>query len=243
MVAALTRTADIIDRVSSLYRRGKPERQFVDLNEVVREMSVLLADKATRSAVSIRTDLDPVLPASTADRVQLQQVLMNLMLNGVEAMQDKGGELTVASKSTEDGQLLISVSDTGIGFSSDAASAFSTRSSPRNHKAPVWDCPSAADHRGAWRPFVGELHHGTGGDLSVHTARRGDGILSGEHLAQGRSSKRLAEEFRALQAIPPRQFDRLGNADPHARDDLRLCRRAHTARSAARRAAGRYARW
>ncbi|SHH23992.1 hybrid sensor histidine kinase/response regulator [Bradyrhizobium erythrophlei] len=121
MVAALTRTADIIDRVSSLYRRGKPERELVDLNEVVREMSVLLADKATRSAVSIRTDLDPALPASTADRVQLQQVLMNLMLNGVEAMQDKGGELTVASKRTEDGQLLISVSDTGIGFSSDAA--------------------------------------------------------------------------------------------------------------------------
>ncbi len=121
MVAALTRTADIIDRVSSLYRRGKPERELVDLNEVVREMSVLLADKATRGAVSIRTDLDPALPASTADRVQLQQVLMNLMLNGVEAMQDKGGELTVASKRIEDGQLLISVSDTGIGFSSDAA--------------------------------------------------------------------------------------------------------------------------
>ncbi len=121
MVAALTRTADIIDRVSSLYRRGKPERELVDLNEIVREMSALLADKATRGAVSIRTDLDPALPASTADRVQLQQVLMNLMLNGVEAMQDKGGELTVASKRTEDGQLLISVSDTGIGFSSDAA--------------------------------------------------------------------------------------------------------------------------
>jgi PAS domain S-box-containing protein len=121
MVAALTRAAGIIDHVSSLYRRGTPERELVDLNEVVREMSVLLVDKAARSAVSIRTELDPALPATTADRVQLQQVLMNLMLNGVEAMQDKGGELTVASKRTEDGQLLISVSDTGIGFSSDAA--------------------------------------------------------------------------------------------------------------------------
>jgi PAS domain S-box-containing protein len=120
-VAALTRTAGIIDRVSSLYKRGKPERELIDLNEIVREMSVLLFDKANRSAVSIRTDLDPALPASTADRVQLQQVLMNLMLNGVEAMQDRGGELTVASKRTEDGQLLISVSDTGIGLSSDAA--------------------------------------------------------------------------------------------------------------------------
>jgi signal transduction histidine kinase len=121
MVAALTRTTGIIDRVSSLYRRGKPERELIDLNEIVREMSVLLFDKASRSGVSIRTDLDPALPASTADRVQLQQVLMNLMLNGVEAMQDRGGELTVASTRTEDGQLLISVRDTGIGLSIDAA--------------------------------------------------------------------------------------------------------------------------
>jgi signal transduction histidine kinase len=51
-----------------------------------------------------------------ADRVQLQQVLMNLLLNGIEAMKDMGGELTVTSKRTEDGQLLISVSDSGIGL-------------------------------------------------------------------------------------------------------------------------------
>jgi signal transduction histidine kinase len=121
MAAAVMRAGGIIDRVSSLYRRGTPERELVDLNEIVREMSVLLGDTAGRNAVSIRTDLDPELPATTADRVQLQQVLMNLMLNGIEAMQDKGGELTVASNRTEDGQLWISVSDTGIGLSIDEA--------------------------------------------------------------------------------------------------------------------------
>jgi signal transduction histidine kinase/CheY-like chemotaxis protein len=120
-VAAVTRAGGIIDRVSSLYRRGTPERELVDLNEIVREMSVLLGDTANRNAVSIRTELDPGLPPTTADRVQLQQVLMNLMLNGIEAMQDTVGELTVASKTTEDGQLLISVSDTGIGLSIDEA--------------------------------------------------------------------------------------------------------------------------
>jgi signal transduction histidine kinase/CheY-like chemotaxis protein len=120
-VAAVTRAGGIIDRVSSLYRRGTPERELVDLNEIVREMSVLLGDTANRNAVSIRTELDPGLPPTTADRVQLQQVLMNLMLNGIEAMQDTVGELTVASKRTEDGQLLISVSDTGIGLSIDEA--------------------------------------------------------------------------------------------------------------------------
>ena len=117
MVANVTRAGGIIDRVSSLYRRGTPERGSVDLNEIVREMGVLLGDMANRNAVSIRTDLDPELPPTTADRVQLQQVLMNLMLNGIEAMQDRGGELTVASKRTADGQLLMSVSDTGIGLS------------------------------------------------------------------------------------------------------------------------------
>jgi signal transduction histidine kinase len=121
MVAAVVRAGGIIDRVSSLYRRGTPDRELVDLNEIVREMSLLVGDTAHRNAVSIRTDLDPELPTTTADRVQLQQVLMNLMLNGIEAMQDTGGEMTVASKRTEDGQLLISVSDMGIGLSIDGA--------------------------------------------------------------------------------------------------------------------------
>ena len=119
MVAAVTRAGSIIDRVSSLYRRGAPERELVDLNGIVREMSLLLSDTANWNAVSIRTDLDPELPKTTADRIQLQQVLMNLMLNGIEAMQGARGELIVASKRTEDGQLLISVSDTGIGLSID----------------------------------------------------------------------------------------------------------------------------
>jgi signal transduction histidine kinase len=118
MVDAMVRAGGIIDRVSSLYMRGTPKRELVDLNEIVREISVLLGDTASRNAVSIRIDLDPELPAMTADRVQLQQVLMNLMLNGIEAMQGMRGELTVASQRTEDGQVLISVSDAGVGLSS-----------------------------------------------------------------------------------------------------------------------------
>jgi signal transduction histidine kinase/CheY-like chemotaxis protein len=121
MVADVRRAGGIIDRVSSLYRRGTPKRELVDLNEIIREMNVLLGDTANRNAVSIRTGLDPALPTTLADRVQLQQVLMNLMLNGIEAMQDSCGELSIASKRTEDGELFISVSDTGIGLSIDEA--------------------------------------------------------------------------------------------------------------------------
>jgi signal transduction histidine kinase len=79
-------------------------------------MVVLLLDAASRYSVSIRTNLDAALPMTKADRVQLQQVLMNLMLNGIEAMKDESGELSVTSKRTENGQLLISVSDSGIGL-------------------------------------------------------------------------------------------------------------------------------
>jgi signal transduction histidine kinase len=116
MAAAATRAAGIIDRIRSLYGRGTPEREVVDLNEIVREMTVLLRDTANRHSISIRTELDLGLPRTTADRVQLQQVLMNLMLNGIEAMREAGGHLTIASKRTEDGQLLVSVADSGIGL-------------------------------------------------------------------------------------------------------------------------------
>jgi PAS domain S-box-containing protein len=116
IVSDLARVADIIERNRSLYRRGTPQSEPIDLNEIIRQMVVLLHDAANRQSISIRTDLDAALPTTTADHVQLQQVLMNLMLNGIEAMQDESGELSVTSTRTEDGQLLISVSDSGKGL-------------------------------------------------------------------------------------------------------------------------------
>jgi PAS domain S-box-containing protein len=117
-IADATRAADIIDRVRSLYRQETPKRELVDLNETIQDMAVLLNDTANRNSVSIRTTLDPELPTAAADRVQLQQVLLNLMLNGIEAMQT-GGELTVMSKKSGDRQLLISVNDSGVGLPDD----------------------------------------------------------------------------------------------------------------------------
>jgi PAS domain S-box-containing protein len=116
MLAAVMRASSIIDGIDSLYRRSTPERELLDLNEIVQEMTVLLRDAADRKSISIRTELDMGLPRTTAHRVQLQQVLMNLMLNGIEAMQDTGGELIIGSKRTEHDQLLVSVSDSGTGL-------------------------------------------------------------------------------------------------------------------------------
>jgi PAS domain S-box-containing protein len=116
MINDATRAAEVIDRVRSLYRRDTSDRELLDINEIIREMSVLLHDKANRTSISIRTELDSRLPLITADRVQLRQVLMNLVLNAIEAMKDANGELTITSKRTAESQLLVSVSDSGIGL-------------------------------------------------------------------------------------------------------------------------------
>jgi len=117
-----TRAAEIIDRMRSFYKKGAPpEYELVDVNELVAEMLVLLRSEANRYSIYMRTQLATELPRVMADRVQLQQVLMNLMLNGIEAMKDTAGELTIKSELDEDGQLLISVSDTGVGLPAEKA--------------------------------------------------------------------------------------------------------------------------
>jgi len=121
LATSLKRATDIVDRNHSLYRQGSPQRELVDLNDVVRHMVTLLRDTANRNSISIVTELDPQLAKTTADRVQLQQVLMNLMLNGIEAMKGASGALTITSKRSEDGHLMVSVSDSGIGLPADGA--------------------------------------------------------------------------------------------------------------------------
>jgi PAS domain S-box-containing protein len=113
-----TRAAEIISRIRLLFKKGTAERELVDVNEVIREMIVLLRDEATQYSISFRTELGVDPPQVMGDRVHLQQVFMNLMLNGIEAMKDMDspGELTIRLQQAENGQLLISVSDTGVGL-------------------------------------------------------------------------------------------------------------------------------
>ena len=112
------RASEIIDRVRLLFKKGTPQRELVDVNEVAREMIVLLGDEASRHSISIRIELAEDLPRVIGDRVQLQQVLMNLIVNGVEAMYDVDGprELTIKSQPAENNGLLLSVSDNGMGL-------------------------------------------------------------------------------------------------------------------------------
>jgi len=110
------RAADVINRLRSFYKKGAPpEREIVDVKEIIQEMIVLLSDEAVRHSITIHSEIDAETPNILADRVQLQQVFMNLMLNAIEAMKNTGGELTIRS-GLNSGQLIISVSDTGVGL-------------------------------------------------------------------------------------------------------------------------------
>src|SRR5467141_3284928 len=113
-----TRAADIISRIRLLFNKGTPQREWLDVNEVIREIIVLLDGELARYAIAVRPELAADLPQVMGDRVQLQQVMMNLISNGIDAMKDLDGsrELALNSRQTESEQLLVTVRDTGKGL-------------------------------------------------------------------------------------------------------------------------------
>jgi PAS domain S-box-containing protein len=114
------RAGEIIRRIRLPFKKGMPQREPVDINEVVREMIVLLRGETTRHLISVRTELAEDLPRVIGDRIQLQQVLMNLIMNSIDAMKGVDGsrDLAIKSQPSENEHLMVSVSDTGIGLPS-----------------------------------------------------------------------------------------------------------------------------
>ena len=108
----------IIERIRLLFKKGTPQLEWVDVNEVIREMIVLLHGEVTRFSISVRMELARDLPYVVGDRVQLQQVMMNLITNSIDAMKEADGtrELAIKSGRAEDDQLAVCVSDTGVGL-------------------------------------------------------------------------------------------------------------------------------
>jgi C4-dicarboxylate-specific signal transduction histidine kinase len=113
-----TRAGEIISRIRLLFKKGAPERELVHINEVIREMIVLLRSEAMRYSISVQTELAADLPQVIGDHVQLQQVMMNLMINSIDAMKDVDGtrEIAIKSQRAENEQLQVCVSDTGAGL-------------------------------------------------------------------------------------------------------------------------------
>jgi NO-binding membrane sensor protein with MHYT domain/signal transduction histidine kinase len=113
-----TRAGEITSRIRLLFKKSTPERELVDVNGVIREMIVLLRGEAMRYNISFRTELAEDLPQFMGDRVQLQQVMMNLIINSIDAMKDVDGrrEVDIESQRAENEHILVSVSDTGVGL-------------------------------------------------------------------------------------------------------------------------------
>jgi signal transduction histidine kinase len=112
------RAADIINRIRSISKKGESKRQLADVNELILEMIALLRSETKRYSISVRTELNAELPKVMADSVQVQQVLMNLIMNGIDAMKDvdQEREITIRSQWADNRMLMISVSDTGVGL-------------------------------------------------------------------------------------------------------------------------------
>ena len=157
------RASEIINRIHSFFKKGSAERKSVDVDDVIREMIVLLGNELTRNSISVRAELAADLPHVMADRVQLQQVVMNLVMNSIAAMKDVDGkrELAIRAQQAEDQQVMVCVSDTGVGLPPQQAdkvfNAFFTtkpegtgmglsisRSIVEMHGGPADNCPCGA---------------------------------------------------------------------------------------------------
>jgi PAS domain S-box-containing protein len=118
------RAAEVIRRVRSLVKNAGPQKEPLDINNVIDDVMALVQRELAAREVRWRTELAPALPIVLADQVQLQQVIINLVMNGVEAMQsisDRPHELVIRSYQDEAGRVRVDVIDSGVGISADSA--------------------------------------------------------------------------------------------------------------------------
>lgn len=116
-IQGATRAAEVIARIRSLIYKGAPQRVPVRLNAVIAETVTLISSQAERNAVAIATELDPNLPEVIGDRIQMQQVILNLTMNGIEALSGVEGrqrQLTIRTEGFEK-HVRVVVSDNGVG--------------------------------------------------------------------------------------------------------------------------------
>jgi len=102
-----------------MFTKGTPERQPVLINQLIREVGVLIEGAALRNQVALQAELDAGLPITLGDRIQLQQVIVNLILNGIQAMADVADRprlLAVRSQISNSGDILVAVRDCGVGI-------------------------------------------------------------------------------------------------------------------------------
>jgi C4-dicarboxylate-specific signal transduction histidine kinase len=114
-----TRASEVVRHIRAMFTKAAPERSPVQVNDLIREMGTLIEGAALRTQVLVQTELSDDLPATTGDRVQLQQVIVNLMLNGIEAMSevaDRPRRLEIRTQMQSSDEVLVAVRDSGVGI-------------------------------------------------------------------------------------------------------------------------------
>jgi C4-dicarboxylate-specific signal transduction histidine kinase len=114
------RGSDVVDRIGSLIKKAPPRKEFVDLNAAILEVTALTRSEAVKTGVTVDTRLAGELPRIRCDRVQLQQVLLNLIINAIQSMrgvEDGNRELHISTESIEPEGVRVEVQDTGPGLS------------------------------------------------------------------------------------------------------------------------------
>jgi C4-dicarboxylate-specific signal transduction histidine kinase len=114
-----TRASEVVRHIRAMFTKAAPERTEVQVNDLIRQVSVLIEGAALRNQVAVETELGDDLPTTMGDHVQLQQVIVNLMLNGIEAMSevtDRPRRLVIRSTMPNPDEVLVAVRDSGVGI-------------------------------------------------------------------------------------------------------------------------------
>ena len=122
IILAAKRGSEVIGRIRALVKKTKAQKTSLDISEVAEEVAALVQGEARKHGVSLRTELAPALPPIEGDRVQLQQVILNLLMNGIEAsegVKDRPRELMIRSQLYSSDSVLVAVQDAGVGFDPD----------------------------------------------------------------------------------------------------------------------------
>jgi C4-dicarboxylate-specific signal transduction histidine kinase len=121
VIAEGHRASEIIGRIRALAKKTPPQKDWLDVNETIQEGIALARSEIQRSSVALETQLSKHVPVVLADRIQLQQVILNLMMNAIEAMNtvtDRPREMVIRSSAQESDKVLVAVQDSGIGIDS-----------------------------------------------------------------------------------------------------------------------------
>jgi C4-dicarboxylate-specific signal transduction histidine kinase len=173
-----TRASEVIARIRSLITKATPEKSRLQINQVIEQTAALAAGQASRNEVAIKLELAPELPPVLGDSIQLQQVIVNLLMNGIEAMSgvtDRPRTLRVRSESQKNGQIQVSVQDWGIGLSADVMGHlfepfFTTRQKGMGMGLPISRSIVEAHGGKLWAES-----NGSGGAIFQFTLPSGDG--------------------------------------------------------------------